>query len=86
MLLFIFMIVVVVSITISMNMSYGEKQSLEDDKEYIIVHCPDPGTGGTINYPPGTECGTISDDFDDSNKKNNDDVNEEEEKAMKEND
>jgi hypothetical protein len=30
--------------------------SLPENDTYVFVHCYDEGTGGTINYPPGTEC------------------------------
>jgi hypothetical protein len=30
--------------------------ALPENIEYEFVYCPDPGTGGTITYPPGTEC------------------------------
>ena len=83
MLLFIFMIVVVVSITISMDMTFAQ----EEQDKYNFVHCYDKGTGGTINYPEGTECGNFEDNIDDDkNVNNNKDVNEDEEKAMKEKD
>ena len=34
----------------------GTAFALPENDTYVFVHCYDEGTGGTINYPPGTEC------------------------------